>query len=102
MLENILGNIQQSQADMQKKLDEHIVEQSIQDGAIKIKMTASRKILDLVIDKEKVDLTDVEMLQDLLLEAFNQSIAQATAKEQEVSKGLIQNMLPGDMGNLFG
>jgi len=102
MFDHLLGNLQNSQEEIKKKLETIIVENSIQEGAIIVKMNGAKEIQDLIIDKEKLDLTDSEQVQDLLIEVINQAIVKATEKEQEISQGFIKNIMPPGMENLFG
>lgn len=102
MLDNLFGNLQQSQEEIQKKLALIEVKKDFQDGALSITMNGAKKILDISLNPEKVDLTDHEMLEDLMVEAMNQIIGEVSIKEQEVSQGFIKDMLQPGMGNLFG
>ena len=105
MFGDLLGNMQQQQEEMAAKLDEIIVEAEAGNGAVKVKATASRKILNISIDKEKLDWEDTEMVQDLIIAAVNQALEKAAAKEAEEAQNVMKNMLPpgmGDLGNLFG
>lgn len=105
MFGDLLGNMQQQQEDMAAKLDEIIVEADAGGGAVKIKATASRKILNISIDKEKLDWDDVEMVEDLVLTAMNNVIEKASIKEAAESQKLISQMMPGGLsglGDLFG
>ena len=55
MFGDLLGNMQQQQEEMAAKLDSIIVDADAGGGAVKVKATASRKILNISIDKEKLD-----------------------------------------------
>ena len=105
MFGDLLGNMQQQQEEMAAKLEEIIVEAEAGGGAVKVKATASRKILNVSIDKEKLDWDDVEMVEDLVLTAMNNVIEKANIKEAAESKKLISQMMPpglGGLGDLFG
>ncbi|MEO1262479.1 MAG: YbaB/EbfC family nucleoid-associated protein [Bacteroidota bacterium] len=105
MFGDLLGNMQQQQEEMAAKLDEIIIEAEAGGGAVKVKATASRKILNVSIDKEKLDWDDVEMVEDLVLTAMNNAIEKASIKEAAESQKLISQMMPpglGGLGDLFG
>ncbi len=101
----MLGDMEERQKEMRQKLAEIIVEGTAQGGAVKVVANANREITDIRIDREKLDWEDVEMVQDLVLDATNKALAAAAAKEAEATQEMVKNMLPpgmGDLGNLFG
>ena len=102
MFGDLMGNMEEKQAEMKAKLANITVEAEAGDGAIKISANANREILNISIDKSKIDLEDSEQLEDLLLVAINRVIKNATEKEAEESQKLIQDMLPPGLGGMFG
>ena len=102
MFGNIFGNIEEQQEALQQKLESIQLESSVMDGAIVVKGNAKREILDILIDQSKVDMNDVEQLQDLLVTAVNDLILMATEAEQVESHKLINDILPPGLGGLFG
>ena len=105
MFGDLLGNMEEKQKEIREKLAEIMVEAEAGDGAIKITANAAREITNISIDKDALDLEDVEQLEDLLLVAINRVIEKATAKEAEESQNLMKNMLPpglGGLSDLFG
>lgn len=80
-IQKMMKQAQKMQADMvktQEKLKEMIVEGTAGGGMVKIKMTAGSQIVDVTIDPEVVDPEDVEMLQDMIMAAFNDAVTKAT------------------------
>ncbi|MEZ4957886.1 MAG: YbaB/EbfC family nucleoid-associated protein [Saprospiraceae bacterium] len=105
MFGDLLGNMQQQQEEMAAKLEAIVVEAEAGGGAVKVKSTASRKILNISIDKEKLDWDDVEMVEDLVLTAINNVLEKAAIKEAAESQKLISQMMPpglGGLSDLFG
>lgn len=102
MFGDLLGNFQQQQEDLAKKLEAITVNAEAGDGAVKITATANRSITNISIDTSKLDLEDAEQLEDLLLVAINRALENAAAKEAEESQSLISNMLPPGMSGMFG
>ncbi len=100
MLENMFGNMEEKQQKMKEALVNIIVEAEAGDGAVKVEANAAREILNISIDKEKVQLEDLEQLEDLLLVAINRVIEQASVKEAEESQKMVSDMLPPGMGGL--
>lgn len=66
--------MQQKMSTLQKELESRELDISAGGGAIKIKINGKQEILELSIDKECVDPTDVETLEDLVLTAVNQAV----------------------------
>jgi DNA-binding YbaB/EbfC family protein len=102
MFGDLFGNVQQQQEEMRRKLAGIIVEEVSGDGAITIKANANREIIDIAINKEKLDWDDTEQLQDLLLAAINRVLEKAQVKEQAEANKMIQDLLPPGMGGMFG
>ena len=71
----------------QSEIEEREFETSVGGGAVEIKMTGAKKLLSLKIKPEAVDPDDVEMLEDLVMSAFNQAIENIEKiSEEEMSK----------------
>ena len=74
----MMGNaklLQQMQAQMlkiQKELGEQTVEATAGGGAVKIVITGQQRVQAVTLDATVVDPDDVEMLQDLMVAAFNE------------------------------
>lgn len=102
MFGDLLGNIEQQQQELNEKLQHITVEASIQDGAIKVIANANKQLTNIAIDKDKLDLSDTEQVEDLLLEVVNRALVLAGEKAETETQQLMQNILPPDMNNLFG
>jgi len=102
MFGDLLGNVQQQQEEMRKKLATISVTADAGDGAVKVTASANREILDISIDRSKLDWEDVEQVQDLVLAAVNNALEKAVVKEQAETQKLISQMMPPGMGGLFG
>lgn len=102
MLENLFGNLEERQEQLKEKLGAIELESAVMDGAVIVKANARREILDIMIDPGKLDLTDVEQLQDLLVTAVNDVISMATEAEAAESQKLIDDIMPPGLSGLFG
>ena len=102
MFGNLLGNLQQQQEEMKRKLAEFKVQAEAGDGAVKVTASANRQILDISFDKSKFDWEDTEQLQDFLLTAINRALALAEEKEKEEAQKLVKDILPSGLGGLSG
>ncbi len=102
MFGNLFGDLEKKQEEIQQRLSAMLVEASVQDGAVRVTATAAGELRDLLIDPQKVDVHDVEALQDLILEAVNRALTQARTIQSETSRELIKEMLPPGFDKLFG
>lgn len=105
MFGDLFGNVQQQQEEMRRKLAEMTVEAEAGDGAVKVRASANREVLDITIDKTKLDWEDLEQVQDLVVAAVNRALEKAQVKEQAETQKMISQMMPpglGGLGNLFG
>lgn len=91
------GNMQQmmKQAQqMQQKLQEEIaqirVEASAGGGMVTVKMDGQKKVLGVTIDPEVAG--DVEMLQDMMMAAFNEAHKKVEDETQQKMGGLLGGM----------
>lgn len=100
MFGDLFGNVEQQQKELQEKLAKIEVKGEAGEGAILVTANANQKILNISIDKSKLDWEDSEEVEDLLLVAINRTLDIAAAKQAEESQKLIQNMMPPGMGGL--
>jgi len=89
-LQQIMKQAQKMQEQLQKQMAEMAVEGSSGGGMVVIKMNGLKQVLGVKIEPDAMTSGDVEMLQDLIVAAFNE----ATRKVDEE--------LSGQMGNLTG
>jgi hypothetical protein len=69
----MLKQVQQFQEQLQKQLDDLVVESSTGGGMVTVKMNGQKHLISVHIDPEVYKSGDIEMLQDLLLAAVNES-----------------------------
>ncbi len=73
--------------DLQEELDQREFKSSVGGGAVEIVMTGKKTIKELTIKPEVVDPEDIEMLQDLIVSAFNEGVANVErVSEEEMNK----------------
>lgn len=100
MFGNLLGDMEERQKEMRKKLAEIKVEGEAGQGAVKVIANANRELINISFDKEKLDWEDTEMVEDLIIAAVNNALTLAAETEQQEAQGLVKDMLPPGMGNL--
>lgn len=90
---NMMKQAQKLQSQMmklQEELADKTVESSAGGGMVTVVANGRQQIVSIKIEDEVVDPQDVEMLQDLVLAAVNDSLAKA------------QEMVSSEMGKLTG
>lgn len=100
MFGDLLGNFQNQQEEIQQKLEAMTIEAEAGGGAVKVTVTATRKVLNVSIDKEKLDWDDTEMVEDLVLTAVNNALEKAAIKEQAEANKMLSGMMPPGLGGL--
>ncbi|MFO7708097.1 MAG: YbaB/EbfC family nucleoid-associated protein [Desulfobacterales bacterium] len=75
---------------MQEELAGRTVESAVGGGMIRVVANGRQQIVSVKIEKEVVDPSDVEMLQDLILAAVNDALSKS------------QEMVSSEMGKLTG
>ena len=101
MNRDMMHQIQQMQsrlAKAQEELANLTAEGSAGGGAVKATVTGSLEIRALEISPEVVDPEDVEMLEDLVIAAFNEALQKAQALQAEHMAGLTAGLGPGFPG----
>ncbi|MEI7988187.1 MAG: YbaB/EbfC family nucleoid-associated protein [Chloroflexota bacterium] len=78
-----IQRLQEQMEQAQAKLAEETVTATVGGGAVKITVTGDQKCKAIQIDPAILQDADVEMLQDMILTAFNQAQDKATALASE-------------------
>ena len=102
-MNKMLKQVQQMQAEMakaQEELKREIVEATAGGGTVTVKMTGELKVTEVRIDPDAVDPDDVELLQDLVLAAFNEAVRSAQELQQRKLGAATGGL--GDLGGGLG
>ena len=102
MFGDLFGNIGEQQEILKQQLDEIEIIHTSKDEIITINLTASRRITDISINKEKLDLSDTDQLEDILLITLNEAFEKADKISSEKTQEIVQDMLPPGFGSMFG
>lgn len=97
-----MGQMQEMQEQMQKQLAEKSFTAEAGGGAVTVTCNGVRSITNVKINPDILDPEDAEGVEDLLVVATNRALEQAAAYEQEQAGSMMNNMLPGGLGGLFG
>lgn len=99
-MQGMMKKMQKLQADLAKKQEEikqMTVEAVAGGGAVKVTTTGNKELVSIAIDPAAFDAEDIEMLQDLILVAVNDSMKQVDKLTEvemaKITKGM--NLPPG-------
>lgn len=96
---NLMKQAQKMQMEMekaQKELEEKTFEGQAGGGAVKIELNGKKEMMSISIKPEVADPDDVEMLQDLILAAYNLALEKADEETQKKMGGITGGMkIPG-------
>ncbi len=66
--------MQQEMLKMQQELEEKVIEASAGGGAVNVKVSGKKQIVEINLSPDVVDPDDIEMLQDLIMVAVNDAL----------------------------
>jgi nucleoid-associated protein EbfC len=95
-IQELMSQAKQKYEQLQRKMQETVVESSSGGGTVTVKMDGRKQVLNVTIDPEAVKSGDVEMLQDLITAAFNGAAKKVDDSMQSVMGGMLGGMgIPG-------
>ena len=97
-MKQMMRQAQEMQEKLQAELVEMRVSASVGGGMVTATVNGAKELLELKIERDVVDLDDVEMLQDLVVSAVSEAVRRAEAQVQQKIGG----MIPGGLGALGG
>ena len=86
-MQGMMKQAQQMQQRMQEEIAKVRVDGSAGGGMVNVKMDGAKNLLSIVIDPEAV--SDVEMLQDMILAAFNDAMKKVEEETQSKLGGML-------------
>lgn len=96
---NMMKKIQQMQEDMtriQEEIEATEYTSSVGGGAVEVTVNGSHEVISIKMQPDVVDPEDIEMLEDLLISALNESIKKANdAMDQGMEKAKGGLSIPG-------
>lgn len=95
-LQDLMSKAKAQYDALQKKMQETVVEASSGGGTVTVKMDGRKQLLGLRIDPEALKSGDIEMLQDLIVAAFNEAARKVDGQMQSTVGGMLGGMgIPG-------
>ena len=96
---NMMKKIQQMQEDMtriQEEIEATEFTSSVGGGAVEVTVNGSHEVISIKMQHDVVDPEDIEMLEDILISALNESIKKANdAMDQGMEKAKGGLSIPG-------
>lgn len=94
--QEMMQQAQKQAQEIQRKMEQTIVEASAGGGTVTIKMNGQKHVLETKIDPTAVTAGDVEMLQDLVTAAVNEAGRKVDAAMQSTVGGMLGGLgIPG-------
>lgn len=98
-LQDLMSQAKRQAEALQKKMQETVIEASVGGGSITLKMNGQKQVLHMSIDPEVIKSGDVEMLQDLVIAAYNEGARKVDEAMQSSLGGMLGGMnIPGFLG----
>ena len=95
-MQGMMKQAQQMQQRMQEEIEKITADGSAGGGMVRVKMDGHKRVLGVTIDKEAAG--DAEMLQDMVMIAFNEAHKKVEAESQKIMGGMLGGMgLPPGM-----
>ena len=102
-----MANLMKQAQKMQRQMEEQAKEMETKEftataggGAVEATVSGTKKVLSLKLDEEAVDPDDVEMLEDLIVAAFNEALEKVDAESSSAMSKLTGG-IGGGMPGLF-
>lgn len=88
--------MQKKMAETQEELKKMEFEASAGGGAVKVRVNGDQEILDVKLDTEMIDASDLEMVEDMVMVAVNDAIKQSKDEAKSKMAGLTGGIdIPG-------
>lgn len=100
-MNKIMQQVQDAQKKLQDELNAMRVTASAGGGMVEVTLDGSKQMISLKIDPQAVNAEDVEMLQDLIVAAYNEAFRRADEEAAQKVGSLTGNLKIPGMPNLF-
>ena len=97
-----MADMQKNMADTQARLAEERVTAEAGGGMVSVTADGTGRVLSIKIERDAVDVEDLELLEDLVVAGVNKAIAEAEAvKAQKLQEAASSMLPPGlDLGSM--
>ena len=99
MFDDLLSSANEQQKQMDEKLAKIQIVKESNDKSISLTINAKKEVQDISINRKFDDLSELE---DILVITLNEAMSEADEIASSEANDLLQSMLPGGLGGLFG
>lgn len=100
-MNKIMQQVQEAQKKLQEELAAMRVTASSGGGMVEVTLDGTKQMISMKIDPQAVNPTDVEMLQDLIVAAYNEAFRRVDEEASQKMGSLTGNLKIPGLGNLF-
>ncbi len=91
-LQDLMSQAKRQYDELQRKMQETVVEASSGGGSVTVKMNGQKQVLAITLDPDTVKSGDIEMLQDLVTAAVNAAVQKVDQQMQSTLGGMLGGM----------
>jgi nucleoid-associated protein EbfC len=95
---DMFGKVQEMQRKMEEtkaNLDKIEVQSEVGGGMVRVTANGNREVISIKIDKDVIDPSDPEMLEDLVVAGVNKALSEADRVAKEKMMEITRDMIPG-------
>ena len=100
-MNKLMQQVQDAQKKMQDELTAMRVTASSGGGMVEVTLDGTKQMISVKIDPQAVNAEDVEMLQDLILAAYNEAFRRAEEEAAQKMGALTGGLKIPGLGNMF-
>lgn len=96
-----MQQVQEAQKKLQEELGAMRITASSGGGMVEVTLDGTKQMISMKIDPQAVNAEDVEMLQDLIVAAYNEAFRRVDEEAAQKMGSLTGNLKIPGLGNLF-
>ncbi|PWT91113.1 MAG: YbaB/EbfC family nucleoid-associated protein [Acidobacteria bacterium] len=100
-MNKLMQQVQETQKRLQDELAAMRVTASAGGGMVEVTLDGTKQMVSIKIDPQAVNAEDVEMLQDLIVAAYNEAFRRADEEANQKMSSITGNLKIPGLGNLF-
>jgi nucleoid-associated protein EbfC len=100
-MNKIMQQVQEAQKKLQDELSAMRITASSGGGMVEVTLDGTKQMISMKIDPQAVNAEDVEMLQDLIVAAYNEAFRRVDEEAAQKMGSLTGNLKIPGLGNLF-
>jgi hypothetical protein len=100
-MNKLMQQVQETQKKIQDELTRMRVTGSAGGGMVEVTLDGTKQMVSIKIDPQAVTPEDVEMLQDLIVAAYNEAFRRAEDEAAEKMGAMTGNLKIPGLGNMF-